>query len=430
MGLRAAAGAHGGGQFGEQGVGFWPVYAGVGDALAVDEGLAGDELLRAGDQIALDHDAHNPSIAALTARACDLLRDIVTDDGLAAVILAAVGVGEVDHDARFDAGLLHLLGGFGDAIGGVVDRAAASAQDDVAIGISLSDEDGRLAGFGEAEEGMGVGGGEDGVDGDLYVAGGAVLESHRAGDAADQLAVDLALGGARADGPPTDEAGDVLGRDHVEEFGSGGDAHLGQVEEQMAGEAQAVVDFEGLIEMGVVDEALPSDGGAGLLEVDAHDDAQVGGKLFDGGVEEGGVLAGGLGVVNGAGADEGEQARVAAVEDGGDFVAGVEDGSRGGFGYRALFLKEYRGKDNLGPLDAEIFSGVEHGGVLVMNLSAASGKACQLTHPSRNSYKKQVLRLRYAPLRMTAARVGDPDVSKGWGNVTASEVPLIRVYHN
>ena len=81
----------------------------------------------------------------------------------------------------------------------------------------------------------------------------------------------------------------------------------------------------------------------------------------DGGLEQGGVLAGGLGVVNGAGADEDEQARVAAVEDGGDFVAGVEDGGRGGFGDGALFLKEYRGKDNFGPLDAEIFSGVEHG---------------------------------------------------------------------
>ena len=78
--------------------------------------------------------------------------------------------------------------------------------------------------------------------------------------------------------------------------------------------------------MGVVDEALPADGGAGLLEVNAHDDAQVGGKLLDGGFEQGGVFAGGPGIVNGAGADEGEQARVAAVEDGGDFIAGVEDG--------------------------------------------------------------------------------------------------------
>ena len=78
----------------------------------------------------------------------------------------------------------------------------------------------------------------------------------------------------------------------------------------MAGEAQAVVDLVGLIEVRIVDEALPSDGGAGLLKVDAHDDAQVGGELVDGGFEQGGVFAGGLGVVNGAGAGEDQQARV------------------------------------------------------------------------------------------------------------------------
>ena len=91
----------------------------------------------------------------------------------------------------------------------------------------------------------GVGRGEDGVDGDLDVAGGGVLESDRAGDAGDELAMDLALGGARADGSPADEAGDVLRRDHVEEFGAGGDAHLGEVEQQMARQAQAVVDLVG-----------------------------------------------------------------------------------------------------------------------------------------------------------------------------------------
>ena len=50
-----------------------------------------------------------------------------------------------------------------------------------------------------------------------------------------------------------------------------------------------------------------------------------------------------------------------AVEDGGDLVAGVEDGGRGGLGDGALFLKKDGRKDDFGPLDAEIFSGVEHG---------------------------------------------------------------------
>ncbi len=99
----------------EQRVGFGPVDAAVGDALAVDERLAGDELLRAGDEIALDHDADDVAIAG-----GDLRGDVVADDGLAAIILAAVGVAEVDHDARRDAGLLHVRGGVGNAVGGVV----------------------------------------------------------------------------------------------------------------------------------------------------------------------------------------------------------------------------------------------------------------------------------------------------------------------
>ena len=160
----------------------------------------------------------------------DLGGYVVADYGLAAVVLARVGVAEVDHDARGEAGLFHLGRGLGDALGGVVDGAAAAAQDDVAVRIAGGDEDGRLAVLGVAEEGVGVGGGEDGVDGDLHVAGGAVFEADRAGDAGDELAVDLALGGARADGSPADEAGDVLRRDHVEELGSGGHAHLGEVE--------------------------------------------------------------------------------------------------------------------------------------------------------------------------------------------------------
>ena len=175
--------------------------------------------------------------------------------------------------------------------------------------------------------------------------------------------MDLALGGARADGSPTDEAGNVLRRNHVKEFGSGGHAHLGQVEQQMARQAQAVVDLVGLIEIGIVDEPLPSDDGAGLLEIDAHEDAQVGGELVNGGFEQGGILARGLGVVNGAGAGEDQQARVLPVEDCGDFAAGVEDGGRGGLADGPLFLKEYRREDDFGPFDAEVFSGVEHDGL-------------------------------------------------------------------
>ena len=107
------------------------------------------------------------------------------------------------------------------------------------------------------------------------VAGGAVLEADGAGEPADELAMDLAFRGARADGAPAYQLGEVLRRDQVEELGAGGDAHLGEVEQQVARHAQAVVDAIGLVQMRIVDEALPADGGARLFEVDAHDDEEI-----------------------------------------------------------------------------------------------------------------------------------------------------------
>ena len=68
--------------------------------------------------------------------------------------------------------------------------------------------------------------------------------------------------------------------------------------------------------MGVVDEAFPADGGAGFFEVDAHDDVEVVLEACGFGFEEVGVFDGGGGIVDGAGADDGEEAVVIATEDG------------------------------------------------------------------------------------------------------------------
>ena len=69
----------------------------------------------------------------------------------------------------------------------------------------------------------------------------------------------------------------------------------------------------------------------------------------------------GLGVVDGAGADEDQQARIAMREDAGDIKARVEDGGRGLLAHGAFLFEEDRGKDNLGPLDANVFNALIHG---------------------------------------------------------------------
>lgn len=63
--------------------------------------------------------------------------------------------------------------------------------------------------------------------------------------------------------------------DHVEELGRGRQAELGNVEQELAAHAEALVDLERGVHVRVVDEPLPANGRARLLEVDAHDDVQV-----------------------------------------------------------------------------------------------------------------------------------------------------------
>src|SRR5579862_2253004 len=78
-----------------------PADAAVGDALAVLERggivLAGRELLGAGVQVALDHDAEDARVAG-----GDLGPDVARDVDLAFVFLLAVGVAEVHHQLALE----------------------------------------------------------------------------------------------------------------------------------------------------------------------------------------------------------------------------------------------------------------------------------------------------------------------------------------
>ena len=105
-----------------------------------------------------------------------------------------------------------------------------------------------------------------------------------------QFAMDLALGGARADRRPGHQVGDVLRRRHVEEFGAGGQAEIVDRGKHVAGEPQAPVDVEAAVEVGIVDQPLPSDRGARLLEIDPHHDLEAVGELFAQGGEALGVF--------------------------------------------------------------------------------------------------------------------------------------------
>lgn len=92
--------------------------------------------------------------------------------------------------------------------------------------------------------------------------------------------MDLGLGGTRTDSTDGQTIGQELGGDCVEHLAGDGHALVGQVDEELARYAETLVDLEAVVDIGVVDQTLPADCCAGLLEVRAHDDQQLIGVLL------------------------------------------------------------------------------------------------------------------------------------------------------
>jgi len=118
-----------------------------------------------------------------------------------------------------------------------------------------------------------------------------------------------------------------------------------------ARDAEAVVDAERTVDLRVVDETLPADRGAGLLEVDAHHHEELGGMLLGFLLQEGGVLQGGLGVMDGARTDDHHQAVVLAGDDLGGVPTGGGDDLGGALRYREF--GEHEGGSQQGVLAAD-----------------------------------------------------------------------------
>ena len=171
----------------------------------------------------------------------------------------------------------------------------------------------------------------------------------------------LAFRGARADGAPADQVADELRRQQVQEFRAHGQAQGQHVQQQGAGHFQAFVDGEAAVQVRVVDVALPAHGGAGLLEVDAHDHEQLAGQGVGLGLELARIVHGLVVVVDGAGSDDDDEPVVPAlqhVRDGG--AAGFHQLLRG-FGRGQPFLQQGRGDQGAHGLDAQV---VDAGGVV------------------------------------------------------------------
>ncbi|KAI9151568.1 hypothetical protein HJFPF1_08775 [Paramyrothecium foliicola] len=341
-------GAHGGGEVLEHGDGVLPVDAGVGDADAALErrGALGGDLLVALVDVGLDHDTNDDLLTL-----AQLVGDDLGNLGLVVVVLLGVAVGAVDHDGQLLALVLQgLLGGL-DTLLVKVGALAAAAQDNEAVLVALGAGDGGETLLGDTHEVVAGGRGADGVNGHAKTAVGAVLEANREGQAGGQLTMQLGLGGTGANGTDGNAVGKELRGDGVEHLAGDGHAIGGEIDEELARDAETLVDLEGGIDIRVVDETLPANSGARLLEVGTHDDDQVvrelGGQLL----ELRGVLVGSLRVVYGAGANDDQKLVAAAHDDLSSIGTALDDGLDGLLGHGDLGGEQGRGDEGILPQD-------------------------------------------------------------------------------
>ena len=82
----------------------------------------------------------------------------------------------------------------------------------------------------------------------------------------------LAFSSAGTDGAPADEITNVLWCDRIEIFGTRPETTADDVEQQLPSRAKPLVDIKRVVEVRIVDQTLPADGGTWLFKVDAHDD--------------------------------------------------------------------------------------------------------------------------------------------------------------
>jgi len=164
----------------------------------------------------------------------------------------------------------------------------------------------------------------------------AVLETNRERQTGSKLTVQLGLGGTGTNGTNGDTVGKELRRNGIEHLGSNRQTLAGQVNEQLTRNAETLVNLEGVVDIGIVDETLPANGCSGLLEVGAHHDAEIVGELVRELLESGSVFLGSGRVVNGAGTDNDEESVALAKDNVGSILTALDNGVCGLLGKRNL----------------------------------------------------------------------------------------------
>lgn len=267
--------------------------------------LKGDALfpgLFAGIQVAFEHKAHN-GLTAFT----ELPQDLLGNESLASMILLGIVMRTVNHDGAGNAFSGDRGLSSGNLLRSVVRTSASAAQYEMAVRIAHGFDDGSLAVGIDADEMVRGTGGRHGIDGDLQTAFRPILESDRHGDPAGHFAMGLAFRGARADGRPTDEVGDVLRADRIQQLRAAGKAQLIDPEKNRSCQFHSCRDVAGAVETRVVDEPFPPHGGSRFFEVGSHDNEETVTQGIGEGFQLAGIFISSLRVMDGAGADDDQE---------------------------------------------------------------------------------------------------------------------------
>ena len=134
----------------------------------------------------------------------------------------------------------------------------------------------------------------------------------------------LAFSVASADRTPANQVADVLRGDRVKPFRGCRESKAQHIGQHLTCKPHALTNVELAVEIRIVDQSLPPDGGARLFEIHAHHDDQLVFQLFFDGRELCGVFVCGFRIMNRAGADDDEQTIVFAVQHVTDFLTGLQ----------------------------------------------------------------------------------------------------------
>src|SRR5208282_5843075 len=165
------------------------------------------------------------------------------------------------------------------------------------------------------------------------------------------------------------------------------------LEQHLARDAQPLLHVAALVHLGVVDEPLPSDGRAGLLEVDPHHDEQPVGEPRSELHQPPRVIQRGDRIVNRAGPDDTQQARVAAADDVANLGARVDYALRDGLAGRELLFEQPRRDQRLGRDNVKVLNLAHRRGTLGRTSILAGASIC-IANPRGNEAGRWTKRAR------------------------------------